>query len=86
MGMALQVGKDLEQRKVGFKIVTADEDRAQNYLVLANKGNKSAKSAMRVGAKWPAKLFPDCVGCAYRAQLNPGQRIIEVLLSPENRI
>ena len=84
---------DKDRRVLGFKIPTKEQIQTESgwYSVSnSHKGYKNAgksfasKSFYTSSTKRFAKEFPDCVGHAYRAHLNPEERIIEVSLSPAN--
>ena len=82
-GRYLAVLYDEERRLLGFKTAETNGDFENACKVTPlSKGAKGVK----IHATLIAKTFPDCVGHAYRLQLNAGERIIECDLSPGNMV
>ena len=77
-GTGLVFFVDRENRRVGLKIATEQGDFVNAFTVHA--GGKSKMASMVVTCGFLAKAFPDAVGKAFVARLNPGQRVIEVQL------
>ncbi len=80
---------DRERGRVGIKCINGIEDQERFGFKLrfsAKKGSKGKSGTVVTGCTMVAKRFPDCVGRAFRLQLNTGERIIEADMSPDNRL
>ena len=80
---AVEMLVDREGRKIGIKVI-ANGDVNTTFFRLRRSSNKSRTCS--ITNKAVPRMFPDCVGRAYRAHLNPGERVIEIELSPENQL
>lgn len=76
---------DQVNRRIGFKVAEGGESNAYRLSTIHAKKKKGSGSK-HIGKDTFGKKFPDCVGYIFRAHLNPGERVIEVDLSPENRV
>ncbi len=81
---SLMVMVDEEKRLIGLKVPVKD-DSYQGAFTIQKPGGKKGNSRS-VACKRVGRRFPDACGRAYRAHLNPGERIIEIELSPQNEI
>ena len=83
---------DKERGKVGIKCINGmeDQERFGYKLRIGQKRDvqqgKRKKGTLTTGCSAVPKAFPDCVGRAFRLQLNTGERIIEADMSPDNRL
>ena len=76
---------DAVRRIIGIKKAINGEDLEGAYALRRHNSNgKKASTTLGCFCSTLTKRFSDCHGRAYRAHLNPGERIIEVSLSPEN--
>jgi hypothetical protein len=75
---------DLENRKIGIKVIPNGENITQAFKLQFCKGKSTVSRALHVTCQSLMRRFTDCTGRVYRAHLNPGERIIELALTPEN--
>jgi hypothetical protein len=88
VGSRILIHFDKEGHRLGFKIANgSDELLGSGTLRLSGKSNTGSKgTAISLACK--ASLINriiDCMGYAYRAHLNAGERLIEMSLDPKNR-
>lgn len=77
---------DSERRAIGLKRCVNGEDVIGAYK-MSKQGEcrtRPGTSALSLSCKEIAKRCPDAVGYAFRAHLNPGEHVIECVLSPAN--
>jgi hypothetical protein len=78
---------DRSRRVIGLKVVPDGDSLMDACKVdYATNGKGTGTQCMSISGNHLAKLFPDCIGRIYRAHLNPGERIIEISLAPNNTI
>lgn len=75
---------DREHKKLGVR-VTGEQDAA-GFRISQRSKRCSESSARSMANSQIAKAFPEAVGYAYEAHLNPGERVIEISLTPDNRL
>lgn len=75
---------DKERRAIGIRKAVNGEPIDGSYTVSRNPG-KSTRSTFVIPCGELAKRISDCRGKAFRAHLNPSERVIEVLLDPSNQ-
>lgn len=82
-GSLVLVFIDSEKRMLGLRQATSGEDESFAYKI--GRGQKSKGKTFYMTCGRISRAFPDCVGHAYRAHLNPGERMIVIEMSPDNR-
>lgn len=88
-GGLLLVFIDKEKRLLGLRQATTDEDQTFSYRI--TRSSKKQQKVVKVpktfymNCKRIPAAFADCTGYAYRAHLNPGERMIVCEMSPDNR-
>lgn len=75
---------DRDAKRIGIKVPGEQDDSAFKWQQASCKSKKHKYCFITV--KKIQATFPDCIGYDYRAHLNPKERVIEIDLSPENRI
>jgi hypothetical protein len=81
-GQYVRVLFDSSRRIIGLKVVPAGETIEGAYKV---GGEKDCKN-LSITCKTLCNKVQDCWKRAFRCHLNPGERIIEVDLSPDNQL
>lgn len=85
-GNRIMFGFDLLSRKLGIKILAQGDPVECGYKVQANAASLDGHT-LNVACKGLVTTLPaDCRGRSYRAQLNPGERVIEIDLTPQNEL
>ena len=88
VGTRIALSFDKEGHRLGFKVANGDAPLpGAGILRLAGKSCKGSKGrALLLACKGGlGTRVIDCIGYAYRAHLNAGERVIEVSLDPSNR-
>lgn len=85
---ANQILLSFSGRTLGIKIVKRGEEQADafNLTPVNSTREKQHYDRRHVSTKQVGQRFPDCVGLAYRAQMNGTETIIEVELSNDNKL
>ena len=84
-GQYMRILFDPDRRVLGFKRCVNDEDLVGSYKVsLSGHGKITKSDTFHIHCDEIGKKCPDCIGHAYRAHLNAGERVIETELSSTN--
>lgn len=82
---------DEDRRAIGFKVPSKDQiERDAGWYTVGTdtyvrKSPVASCAGYMNGCDRILSRITDCIGKTYRAELNPKDRIIEVVLSPENQ-
>jgi hypothetical protein len=75
---------DRERHAIGIRKSVNGEPIDGSYTVTRNTG-KSNRPTLTIACADLAKRIADCRGMAFRARLNPSERVVEVLLDQSNQ-
>ena len=70
---------------IGIKMIAPGEEVPDAFPIV-NNNNKQTTKAKKVACSRFTKALTDCIGRAYRAEMHPNGRIIQVELSPDNKL
>lgn len=79
IGQRMRVCLDEDGKRFGFKILTNGDDLSGSYTVGVDTGKKgnASKSNLKISCITFLRRIPNCCGKAFKARMNPGERIIE---------
>jgi len=84
-GAQVAVLFDVDSRRIGLKVILPEEDAHGSFPIKGRKDGSHDASSL-IACSGLSRRFPDCHKMAFRAHLDGPGRVIEIDLSPSNRV